>query len=108
MSPELEFGKDGGSVKYTVDGFEFLDQNGDVVSMNAIVFDFEVADWIINAGWNEVELQHNLETLHPTVEVKDGVDRVFVRYETTTTNTVTLFVPVEPDLRFVGSVKIKN
>jgi len=66
-----------------------------------------LTDWILLGGYYYVDIIHALGSLYPIIEVREGTDIVYTdRVETIDNNTLRLWVPADPDLRFVGDVSV--
>jgi len=68
---------------------------------------FEVADWQVSGDNYYIDVVHNLDSVNPTVEVRENDKIVFV-YDISNVdeNTTRIIVPSQPDLRFIGDVSI--
>jgi len=76
------------------------------VSFKGRPFSFEIADWILENDYY-ILLRHYLGSLNPLVLVRDSEDEVKThKVEIVDSNTVKIWVPSQPDLRFNGSVSV--
>jgi hypothetical protein len=71
------------------------------------VVSFLVGDWVSSSDFYYLNVTHNLGTTNPGVDVTEAGDMIFLhRVERVDSNTVRLWVPNNPDLRFAGSVSV--
>lgn len=83
---------------------------GDPGTVAIYIQDFIIADWTApSAGFHWLEITHGLETLLVDVTIFDASNQpVEVYREIIDSNRVLMRVPVDPDLRFDGSIWVKN
>lgn len=70
--------------------------------------EFVVADWVLNTGKYELDVQHNLDSVNINTAIwENGTEQVFVsRVSVVNNNTVKLYVTADPDCRFSGKIII--
>jgi len=72
-----------------------------------IIKDFDINNWILNAGQYELDISHSFETKYPRVEIKDEADNdIESPYIPITTNLIRFYLPLEPECRFKGKAII--
>ena len=68
---------------------------------------FVTTDWTLDGNLYYLEVLHSLEETAPAVEIYEGTDQVHVqRIERIDSNTIKLYIPSTPDLRFEGQITI--
>lgn len=79
------------------------------IEANASINDqFDIVDWVNDedpALWKYV-LVHNLDTLYPTVEVRQLDIIIFTTVIIIDSNTLKIIVSKDPDLRFTGKINV--
>ena len=75
-------------------------------STNSFIQEFETTDWVLNAGKYELEVNHNLATLCPSIAIFENDRLVTVEFSVINESKIKLFTSTNPDLRFAGKIKI--
>ena len=71
------------------------------------IADIEIADWNLSSDLYYVTIAHNLNSLAPAVKIFESSNLVHVhRIEVVDANTVRLWIPSDPDLRFDAKASI--
>jgi hypothetical protein len=66
-----------------------------------------MGDWVLSGSYYYANVVHNLGCDYPILDIWEGTDVVYAdRTETINTNTVRIWVPQDPDLRFVGNIAV--
>ncbi len=64
--------------------------------------------WILNGDLYYKDLNHNLNTLYPSITIRENNQNVIITHEveSVNSNTLRLYVPSNPDCRFNGYITI--
>jgi hypothetical protein len=69
--------------------------------------EFVIADWVVSGDYYTLDFEHSLNTTTPVIQVsEDDSIKTSVISEVIDADTVRLFVPLNPDLRFDGFISI--
>jgi hypothetical protein len=72
-------------------------------SVDKYVKNITVNDWYIQNGYYQLDVNHNLDSSHPLIDIVDSNDKIFVHEtEILDNNNLVFKVPLDPDCRFEG------
>lgn len=75
--------------------------------VNSYHYEFTAIEWMISGDLYQIEIAHNLNTLFPITEIKEGTKTVYCHeVEVIDKNNIRITIPTDPDLRFSGSLAI--
>lgn len=80
-----------------------------VIRANASInSQFDITSWVLDENGVDYKfvVDHQLNTLYPTVEVRQNDVIVFCRVVVIDSNKIKLQVSMDPDLRFIGKVNV--
>jgi len=100
---EIDYTRVVPSLSNEIDYVRVLDTTG----ITGTVVSFSIDDWEQTEGYYYININHNLNSLYTIVEILELNKVVYVdKIETIDQNTIRIYVPSEPDLRFNGSALI--
>jgi len=86
-----------------------LNLAGDKIEYKVVGYelDFIISDWILSGDNYIIDIQHNLDSYYSVVEIRENLRIVFTdEVVNVDQNSLQIYVPADPDLRFDGSIKI--
>lgn len=65
-------------------------------------------NWVLNGDMYYKDINHNLNTLHPSITIREDNKNIIITHEvkSMSNNVLRLYVPSEPDCRFNGYISL--